>query len=151
MSSAPVSRIADCVPLFAEARGDIAVSFEFFPPKTEKMEETLWESVKEDIKALLSPEVERLFMERAGSTGEHLLDLDVGSEADDAQERAKIGGYVDEIEERLGRLNKIARERNEVLKDLKEKVCFFGSYPTGSVADRRDLRFKPMMCPTFCS
>ena len=33
-------------PLFAEARGDIAVSFEFFPPKTEKMEETLWESVK---------------------------------------------------------------------------------------------------------
>ncbi|MEO6360118.1 MAG: methylenetetrahydrofolate reductase [Sphingomicrobium sp.] len=35
-----------CVPLFAEARGDIDVSFEFFPPKTEKMEETLWESVK---------------------------------------------------------------------------------------------------------
>jgi methylenetetrahydrofolate reductase (NADPH) len=34
------------VPLFAEARGDIDVSFEFFPPKTEKMEETLWESIK---------------------------------------------------------------------------------------------------------
>jgi methylenetetrahydrofolate reductase (NADPH) len=33
-------------PLFAEARGDIAVSFEFFPPKTEKMAETLWESIK---------------------------------------------------------------------------------------------------------
>jgi methylenetetrahydrofolate reductase (NADPH) len=33
-------------PLFAEARGDIEVSFEFFPPKTERMEETLWESVK---------------------------------------------------------------------------------------------------------
>ncbi len=33
-------------PLFAEARGDIAVSFEFFPPKTEKMEATLWESVQ---------------------------------------------------------------------------------------------------------
>ncbi len=33
-------------PLFAETRGDIHVSFEFFPPKTEKMEETLWESVK---------------------------------------------------------------------------------------------------------
>ncbi|CAL1549059.1 unnamed protein product, partial [Lymnaea stagnalis] len=26
--------------------GDIAVSFEFFPPKTAKMEETLWDSVK---------------------------------------------------------------------------------------------------------
>src|SRR5689334_23542823 len=34
------------LPLFAEARGDIQVSFEFFPPKTEKMEETLWASVK---------------------------------------------------------------------------------------------------------
>jgi methylenetetrahydrofolate reductase (NADPH) len=33
-------------PLFAEVAGDIAVSFEFFPPKTEKMEQTLWESVK---------------------------------------------------------------------------------------------------------
>ncbi|HZB70009.1 MAG TPA: methylenetetrahydrofolate reductase [NAD(P)H] [Sphingomicrobium sp.] len=32
--------------MFAETRGDIHVSFEFFPPKTEKMEETLWESVK---------------------------------------------------------------------------------------------------------
>jgi methylenetetrahydrofolate reductase (NADPH) len=32
--------------LFAEARGDIQVSFEFFPPKTEKIEQTLWESIK---------------------------------------------------------------------------------------------------------
>jgi methylenetetrahydrofolate reductase (NADPH) len=33
-------------PLFAQARGDIAVSFEFVPPKTEKMAETLWESIQ---------------------------------------------------------------------------------------------------------
>ena len=33
-------------PLFADARGDIDVSFEFFPPKTDKMAETLWESVE---------------------------------------------------------------------------------------------------------
>ncbi len=32
--------------LFEDVPGDIAVSFEFFPPKTQKMEETLWESVK---------------------------------------------------------------------------------------------------------
>ncbi|HEY8591677.1 MAG TPA: methylenetetrahydrofolate reductase [Sphingomicrobium sp.] len=32
--------------LFAEARGDIDLSFEFFPPKTEKMEQNLWESIK---------------------------------------------------------------------------------------------------------
>lgn len=33
-------------PLFAEARGDVAVSFEFFPPKTESMADTLWESIQ---------------------------------------------------------------------------------------------------------
>ena len=38
--------LASRAPLFAEARGDIAVSFEFFPPKTEKMAETLWESIQ---------------------------------------------------------------------------------------------------------
>jgi len=32
-------------PLYADLPGDIAVSFEFFPPKTETMERTLWESV----------------------------------------------------------------------------------------------------------
>ena len=32
--------------LFAEPVKDVNVSFEFFPPKTEKMEETLWASVK---------------------------------------------------------------------------------------------------------
>jgi methylenetetrahydrofolate reductase (NADPH) len=33
-------------PLFADVAGDVDVSFEFFPPKTEKMEETLWESLQ---------------------------------------------------------------------------------------------------------
>ncbi|KQN25389.1 5,10-methylenetetrahydrofolate reductase [Sphingomonas sp. Leaf33] len=33
-------------PLFADVAGDAAVSFEFFPPKTEKMEATLWESIE---------------------------------------------------------------------------------------------------------
>jgi methylenetetrahydrofolate reductase (NADPH) len=33
-------------PLFAGLPGDISVSFEFFPPKTEKMEETLWDSIE---------------------------------------------------------------------------------------------------------
>ncbi|GAB4139012.1 MAG: methylenetetrahydrofolate reductase [NAD(P)H] [Sphingomonadales bacterium] len=31
--------------LFAASAGDIAVSFEFFPPKTEAMENTLWQSI----------------------------------------------------------------------------------------------------------
>lgn len=33
-------------PLFADVPGDIDVSFEFFPPKTPAMEETLWDSVQ---------------------------------------------------------------------------------------------------------
>ncbi|AWW75761.1 methylenetetrahydrofolate reductase [NAD(P)H] [Erythrobacter sp. KY5] len=37
-------------PLFSDLPGDIDISFEFFPPKTEKMGETLWSSV-----ATLSP------------------------------------------------------------------------------------------------
>jgi len=41
-----LERLNRHLPLFAEARGDIQVSFEFFPPKTEKMEQTLWESIK---------------------------------------------------------------------------------------------------------
>ena len=39
-------RLNQHLPLFAEPRGDIQVSFEFFPPKTEKMEQSLWESIK---------------------------------------------------------------------------------------------------------
>jgi tyrosine-protein phosphatase non-receptor type 23 len=94
---------------------------------------SLWESVRGDIGLLLSPEVEEVFRastERGGGNGnqhESLLDLDIGDEGKETQERAKIGHLVDEIEERLGRLNKIGRERSEVLKDLKDKVCF--SFP----------------------
>ena len=58
MTSAPISpnqaaahatseaRRAAASPLFADVQGDIGVSFEFFPPKTEKMAETLWQSVE---------------------------------------------------------------------------------------------------------
>ena len=33
-------------PLYADLAGDMAISFEFFPPKTEKMEEQLWGAVR---------------------------------------------------------------------------------------------------------
>jgi methylenetetrahydrofolate reductase (NADPH) len=41
-----LDRLDRHLPLFAEARGDIEVSFEFFPPKSDKMEQVLWESIK---------------------------------------------------------------------------------------------------------
>jgi methylenetetrahydrofolate reductase (NADPH) len=58
----------DRVPLFAEAHGDIDVSFEFFPPKTEKMEETLWESIK--ILEPLAPRFVSVTYGAGGSTRE---------------------------------------------------------------------------------
>lgn len=96
---------------------------------------TLWDSVKEEIGLLLSPQVEDVFRastEHAGAGSENLLDLDVASETRDDEERAQVVRLVEEIEERLSRLTKISRERNEVLKDLKEKV---------SSGDPSELRF----------
>ncbi|MEQ1542284.1 MAG: methylenetetrahydrofolate reductase [Novosphingobium sp.] len=45
MNSTSESRRAHASPLFAGLEGDIGVSFEFFPPKTERMAETLWDAV----------------------------------------------------------------------------------------------------------
>lgn len=39
------ARRALATPLFADVAGDARVSFEFFPPKTEKMNETLWDAI----------------------------------------------------------------------------------------------------------
>lgn len=33
-------------PLYADLPGDVSISFEFFPPKTAAMEETLWQSIQ---------------------------------------------------------------------------------------------------------
>ena len=38
--------LARHAPLFRAPDGDLGLSFEFFPPKTEKMNETLWESIQ---------------------------------------------------------------------------------------------------------
>jgi methylenetetrahydrofolate reductase (NADPH) len=40
------SRRASASPMFAGLSGDIGVSFEFFPPKTDKMNEILWASIE---------------------------------------------------------------------------------------------------------
>ena len=53
-------------PLFEDVAGDIAVSFEFFPPKTEKMEATLWESV--EMLAPLGPRFVSVTYGAGGST-----------------------------------------------------------------------------------
>ncbi len=46
MGTLEEARRALDTPLFADLAGDAAVSFEFFPPKTPRMEEALWETVR---------------------------------------------------------------------------------------------------------
>ena len=55
-------------PLFAEARGDIAVSFEFFPPQSDAMAETLWRSI--ETLAPLQPRFVSVTYGAGGSTRE---------------------------------------------------------------------------------
>jgi methylenetetrahydrofolate reductase (NADPH) len=55
-------------PLFADLPGDIEISFEFFPPKTEKMAETLWQSV--ETLAPLKPRFVSVTYGAGGSTRE---------------------------------------------------------------------------------
>lgn len=106
---------------------------------------TLWDNVKGDIALLLSPQVEEVFRESADQgPGGSLLDLDPNNESRDDEERAKITNYVDEIEDRLGRLNKIAAERKNVLKDLKDKVCYVEHNLTCSLILMSIRRYKRM-------
>lgn len=55
-------------PLSADLPGDISVSFEFFPPKSEKMEEQLWEAITE--LAPLEPSFVSVTYGAGGSTRE---------------------------------------------------------------------------------
>jgi methylenetetrahydrofolate reductase (NADPH) len=68
MSTEIEGQHARIAPLFADLPGDIAVSFEFFPPKTEKMAETLWQSVS--TLAPLNPRFVSVTYGAGGSTRE---------------------------------------------------------------------------------
>lgn len=60
--------MTDAPPAFAELPGDIAVSFEFFPPKTEKMEAQLWDAITQ--LAPLDPSFVSVTYGAGGSTRE---------------------------------------------------------------------------------
>ena len=61
-------RTATDTPLFSGLPGDVAVSFEFFPPKSEKMEAQLWDAVTQ--LAPLSPSFVSVTYGAGGSTRE---------------------------------------------------------------------------------
>ena len=62
------ARRALAAPLFADLAGDAEVSFEFFPPKTEAMEATLWSSI--ETLSPLSPRFVSVTYGAGGSTRE---------------------------------------------------------------------------------
>lgn len=68
MNRHPFKELRHHEPLFAQARGDIQVSFEFFPPKSETMAETLWQSIQ--TLAPLAPRFVSVTYGAGGSTRE---------------------------------------------------------------------------------
>lgn len=93
--------------------------------ESDKQVYTLWGGTKGDVTILMNiGQLETLFagVVKGGAAGGDLLDVD--NDADDA-ERTAMTTLVDKIEERLSKINKIAWERGEVLKDLKEKVSCY--------------------------
>jgi len=111
----------------------------------------LWGAVNTDIRLLLSEDLDVVFresVERGSGQGESLLDLDVSSEMKDEEEKRQIEQLVNEIEERLSGLHKIGKERDQVLKDLKEKVL-----PVSWFVEQRLIPFyrsKPTTSRIYC-
>ncbi|GAA5999279.1 Bro1p [Rhodotorula paludigena] len=81
----------------------------------------LWDGVRTDVALLADPNrLEQAFVEAVGSAGAteaSLLDSDLGDD-DEAETKRR----VEVVSDALSRLNKIKKERSEVLRDLKEKV-----------------------------
>ena len=76
------ARRAAASPLFADLSGDIGVSFEFFPPKTDKMNTTLWEAITTLVP--LAPRFVSVTYGAGGSTRErtHATVARIASETD---------------------------------------------------------------------
>ena len=101
MNRQDIQDLRNCEPLFAKAHGDIQVSFEFFPPKSEKMADTLWESIQ--TLAPLQPRFVSVTYGAGGSTRERthstvkrILDE---TELTPAAHLTCVGASRDEIDE----------------------------------------------------
>lgn len=93
---------------------------------------TLWSGIENDIDLLLrgGPSLAAMWRQATSSNDpkpglDSLLDLDdggIGGQGEKEKILREIKKRVREIEEKLGVLNKIKRERGVLLKDLKERV-----------------------------
>ncbi len=104
---------------------------------------TLWSGIENDIDLLVSggPSLVAMWKQATGSSEPKpglvsLLDLDeggIGGQGEKDKILNEIKNRVREIEEKLGALNKIKRERGVLLKDLKERVSAESIHCEGQV------------------
>jgi tyrosine-protein phosphatase non-receptor type 23 len=95
--------------------------------QSDRQVEALWQGIKNDVVILMDNDrVEQAFTVAVGSSVEgssqNLLDDDFNEDDKQDEDMSKRVGV---IKEALSRLNKIKKERTDVFKDLKEKVCSF--------------------------
>jgi methylenetetrahydrofolate reductase (NADPH) len=116
----PAARAA---PLFENVAGDIDVSFEFFPPKTEKMEQTLWESVQ--TLAPLGPRFVSVTYGAGGSTRErtHATVARIARETD-----IPAAAHLTCVEATRGEIDEVARAYWEA--GVRHIVALRGDMPT---------------------
>ena len=110
-------------PLFADVQGDVAVSFEFFPPKTEKMEQRLWESVQ--TLAPLAPRFVSVTYGAGGSTRErtHNTVVRIARETD-----LTAAAHLTCVEASRGEVDEVARAYWDA--GIRHVVALRGDPPT---------------------
>lgn len=87
-----------------------------------------WNSIQWSVDVLRGPRhsLEKMYSDAAAgkdpSARLNLLDVDVAQEELDDREREDLQNVIAELQERVDRMDKVRRERDEVLKDLKEKA-----------------------------
>ncbi|WP_338447119.1 methylenetetrahydrofolate reductase [Pelagerythrobacter marensis] len=118
------ARTALDAPLFSGLAGDIDVSFEFFPPKTEKMAQTLWESVQ--TLAPLGPRFVSVTYGAGGSTRErtHEQVVRINREA-----RIPAAAHLTCVEATREEIDEIARHYWE--SGIRHVVALRGDPPDG--------------------
>lgn len=89
----------------------------------------LWEEIKPDVELLIGGRnrLERAFAETLAEGGgssnrESLLDLGEAEDVADEASAKEVEEKVDSIQAMLSKLNKIKKERGEILSDLKQKI-----------------------------
>lgn len=86
---------------------------------------SLWQEIAPDIDLLSRGDLKEMARQVAdgNSSPQNLLDFDDSQAELDVADKKELGEAMRDVQERLDRLSKIRRERDDVLKDLKEKVC----------------------------